>query len=334
LTEPNRLATMAPDRDRGAVERRRVGTTDLQLSVVGLGGAWLGHDSSDPSEVSRASAVLRAAHETGVNWVDTSENYFDTGNESVIGVGLREMPASFLVCSKVAPGAHRSGGGSGFRPAQVRRACEMSLRRLGRDRLDLYLLHWPDESGVPLEDTWGAMAALVTDGLVRTIGLSNYDREDISRCHQQRPVDVIQTGLNLLDYLDDRAMISWCGEQGIAVTIFDALASGILTDTPFEQARARWVGTPWEDWRLFSSENADRTGQVVDGLHEIARQIDATTAQAAIAWVLRQPGVTSALAGTRSPDRARDNGRAADVALPDAALQAIDDLIPLGPAAG
>jgi aryl-alcohol dehydrogenase-like predicted oxidoreductase len=76
----------------------------MQLSVVGLGGAWLGHDVNDTSEVSRATAVLRAVAETGVNWVDTSENYFDTGNEAVIGAALREMPDSFLVCSKVAPG--------------------------------------------------------------------------------------------------------------------------------------------------------------------------------------------------------------------------------------
>jgi aryl-alcohol dehydrogenase-like predicted oxidoreductase len=85
------------------MERRPVGTTDVQLSVVGLGGAWVGHDASDASEVSRATAILHAVDETGVNWVDTSENYFDTGNESVIGIALREMPDSFLVCSKVAP---------------------------------------------------------------------------------------------------------------------------------------------------------------------------------------------------------------------------------------
>jgi aryl-alcohol dehydrogenase-like predicted oxidoreductase len=318
------------------MEQRRVGTTDLRLSVVGLGGAWLGHDVGDASEVARATAVLRAVDETGVNWVDTSENYFDTGNESVIGIALREMPDSFLVCSKVAPGALRSGGGSGFRPEQVRRACEMSLARLGRDHLDVYLLHWPDESGVPLADTWGAMDALVTDGLVRTIGLSNYEPEDVSSCHQQRPVDVIQTGLSLLDYLDDRDMIGWCAEQGIAATIYEPLASGILTDRPLEQVRERWVGTPWEDSeffrRLLSLENADRTAQVVDGLRAIAQQVGATVAQVAIAWVLRQPGVTSAIAGSGDPGRAAGNARAADVGIPEALLQAVEDLIPLGPA--
>ena len=195
------------------MQKRQVGTTDVELSVIGLGGAWLGQDPDDAVEVARASAVIRAVDECGVNWVDTSENYFDTGNEAVIGPALRSMPDTFLVCSKVAPGALRSGGASGFRPEQVRRACEDSLRRLGRDHLDVYLLHWPDDTGVPLTDTWGAMTGLVDDGLVRSIGLSNYSQDDIARCHQQRPVDSIQTGLSVIDYLEDRDMIAWCGEQ-------------------------------------------------------------------------------------------------------------------------
>jgi aryl-alcohol dehydrogenase-like predicted oxidoreductase len=211
------------------MDHRRVGGSDLMLSAIGLGGAWLGHDVGDSAEVRRAAQVLDAAASAGTNWVDTSENYFDTGNESVIGAALSEIPDAFLVCTKAAPGALYSGRGSGFRPEQIRSACHGSLKRLGRDHLDMYLLHWPDETGVPLEDTWGAMGALVEDGLVRTIGLSNYEREDIASCHAQRPVDVVQTGLSVIDYLDDRDLIAWCGEQGIGVTVYDPLASGLLT---------------------------------------------------------------------------------------------------------
>jgi aryl-alcohol dehydrogenase-like predicted oxidoreductase len=301
---------------------------------VGLGGAWVGHDPFDPSEVARAASVLHAALDVGVNWVDTSENYFDTGNEAVIGKALREMPETFLVCSKAAPGAVMSGGGSGFRPEQIRRACERSLQRLGRDHLDLYLLHWPDETGVPLADTWGAMAALVDDGLVRCVGLSNYEREDIARCHAERPVDVVQTGLSLLDYLDDRSLIAWCGEQGIAVTAYEPLAGGILTNRPFEDARARWVGTPWEDSeyfrRFFSSDNAGRTKQVVDAVRTVADDLGATVAQVAIAWVLRQPGVTSAIPGSGNADRFRENARGAEVELSVADIHTLDLLVSTG----
>jgi aryl-alcohol dehydrogenase-like predicted oxidoreductase len=197
------------------------------------------------------------------------------------------------------------------------------------------LLHWPDESDVPLEETWGAMAGLVSDGLVRSIGLSNYERDDIGRCHEQRAVDVIQTGLSLLDYLDDRRLIAWCGEQDIAVTIYDPLAGGLLTDRPFEQVREQWVGTAWEDSgffrRLLTLDKAERTKRVVDELRQVAAELGSSTAQVAIAWLLRQPGVTSPIPGTSNPDRARDNAHAGNLELPDSAARAIEELIPLGP---
>src|SRR5262249_43574128 len=159
--------------------------------------------------------------------------------------------------------------------------------------------------------------ALVDDGWVRTIGLSNYDQEDIARCHQQRPVDVVQDGLSLIDYLDSRDTIAWCGRQGIAVTIYEPLANGVLTDTPFEQVRARWVGSAWDNItvypELLCAENAELAGQVVSGLRRIADRIGATVAQVALAWVLSQPGVASAIAGSSSPERARSNAGAGEV---------------------
>jgi aryl-alcohol dehydrogenase-like predicted oxidoreductase len=280
-------------------------------------------------------AVLEAAAEAGLTWVDSSENYFDTGNEELLGAALREVHGGIQVCSKVAP-AKASGGGSGFRPEQVANACRASLVRLGVEVLDVYLLHWPDESGVPLSDTWGAMAALVDDGLVRAVGLSNYGRDEIAACHAQRCVDVIQTGLSVVDYLEDRDLIAWCGQQGIIVTIYEPLAGGVLTDTPFDQVRDKYVGTPWEDSgyfrRMFGPETAPRTKQVVDGLKEIAAQLHISVALLALGWVLRQPGVASAIAGSGSPERVRANAAAARLQLPEDALRAVDDLVPRGPA--
>jgi aryl-alcohol dehydrogenase-like predicted oxidoreductase len=319
------------------VEQRGIGGSDVYLSVVGLGGAWLGDDPEDASEVSRAREVVQAAAEAGMNWLDTSENYFDSRNEAVIGLILGQFsPESFRVCTKLAPGAAISGGGSGFRPEQVRRGCHESLRRLGRDRLDAYLLHWPDEGGVPLEETWGAMASLVDDGLVGAIGLSNYSQEDIASCHAQRRVDLIQTGLSLLDYLDDRDLIAWCGVNEIAVTIYEPVCNGILTDTPFDQVRARWVGSPWEDTslfrRLFSPASGIRAEAVVEGLRHLAQETGATPAQLAIAWVLRQPGVTSAIAGSSSLLHTQENAAAGELSMDDATLEAMERLVPLGPA--
>ncbi len=314
----------------------RVGASGASLSAIGLGGVPLGSDPSSASQVSRATAALQAAAEAGTNWVDSSENYFDTGNEALLGAALRDVRGAIQVCSKVAPGGKASGGGSGFRPEQVRSACQASLTRLGIEVLDVYLLHWPDDTGVPLADTWGAMTALVDDGLVRAIGLSNYGRDDIAACHAQREVEVIQTGLSVVDYLEERDLIAWCGQQGMTVTIYEPLAGGVLTDTPFDQVRAKYVGTPWEDsgyFRLmFGPDTGPRTQTVVDGLREIAAPLGISVSLLSLGWVLRQPGVASAIVGSSNPERVRANASAVDLQLPETALSAVNDLIPLGPA--
>src|SRR4051794_29357611 len=314
-----------------AMEMRSVGQTDVRISRMGLGGYELGPEPDERPDAARAVTVIRAGIDQGVNWLDTSENYLAGTNESLIGEALASLPRDFLVCSKVAPYAALTGGASGFQPAQVHAACRDSLRRLRRDHLDIYLLHYPDDSGVPLEDTWGAMAELADTGLVRAIGMSNYTLEEVQRCDAQRRVDAVQTGLSMLDYLGDRDMVRRCGELGIAVTIYEPVAGGLLTDLTFEQVRARWSG--WEEsaffQRMFSPANAERTRAVTDALRAIAARLDATVAQAAIAWVLAQPGVTAAIAGSRSATHTADNSGATSLDVSDVMteLDALTELV-------
>src|SRR5438128_807441 len=162
-------------------------------------------------------------------------------------------------------------------------------------------LHWPDRTGVPLEETWGAMAELVDTGLVRAIGMSNYEIADIERCHEQRNVDVVQDGLSLIDYLDARASIARCGQLGIGVTIFEPLAGGVLTGKTQEDVLAVWSAWVEEPFykRLVAPGKVERSFAVADGIRPIAERLDATIAQVAIAWLLHQPGVTAAIAGSR-----------------------------------
>jgi myo-inositol catabolism protein IolS len=162
-------------------------------------------------------------------------------------------------------------------------------------------------------------AELADDGLVRAIGLSNYDLEDVERCHAERPVDAVQVGLTLIDYLDDRAAIARCGELGIAVTIYEPLASGILSDKTPDQVLAYWTG-PWVEEafykRLLSPGLAERSFAVAGGLRSIAQRLGATVAQVAIAWVLHQPGVTAAIAGSGDGGHMQENAGAVDLDLP------------------
>ena len=124
------------------------------------------------SETSVIDAI-RAAPDAGIGWIDTAEVYGDGESERLVGKAIGDRRDAVTIASKVAP----SPEGSGFRPEQVRAACDGSLGRLGTDRIDLYQLHWPDETGVPVEDTWGAMVELVDAGKVLAIGVSNFDRD-------------------------------------------------------------------------------------------------------------------------------------------------------------
>jgi aryl-alcohol dehydrogenase-like predicted oxidoreductase len=311
---------------------RQLGSSGVSVSVIGLGGVEFGPENDDKPDPAAAARVIDKAAEHGINWIDTSENYYDTRNEALIGAALAEVRAEVLVATKVAPGAAGSGTGSGFRPEQVRMACESSLNRLGRDHIDVYFLHWPDDTGVPLAETWGAMAELVDAGLVRAIGMSNYDIADIERCNTARPVDVVQDGLSLVDHLDNRSLVRRCGELGVGVTIYEPLASGVLGGKTVDEVRAVWA--EWADMafyqRLLVPGRAERSWAVVDGLRAIGEKTGATVAQLAIAWVLHQQGVDAAIAGSRSGGHIQENSGAADLDL-SAALDEIEQLIALGP---
>lgn len=318
------------------MRRVPVGSSGVEISRLGQGGYELGPEPHETPDVARAVQVIRAAIDGGINWLDTSENYLATHNEEVIGAALTRVGNDeLLIASKVAPGAGVTGGGSGFRREQVHAACRGSLERLGRDHLDLYFLHWPDDTGVPLEETWGAMAELVESGLVRAIGMSNYSLEEVAHCHAQRRVDAVQIGLSLIDYLENRSDITAWGDDGIAVTIFEPLGSGILTGRTIEQVRAIWTG-PWVESpfykRLLGPGNGEKSFAVADALRPIAQRLHATVAQVAIAWVLHQPGVSAAIAGSRSDRHTHENAVAAGLDLPDDVLKELDGLVPLGPA--
>ena len=320
------------------METKEVGTTGVHVSVVGLGG----YEFEDDPGWAGARDVVEAALGGGINWIDTAETYFDGKSELTIGAALRDVGAGLLLSSKVAPSTRTEiapvAGGTGFRPEQIREACQGSLARLGVDHLDMYLLHWPDDD-VRLEDTWTAMRGLVDDGIVRLVGLSNFDRDQIERCLAVGPVDVIQDGLSLIDYLEHRELFRWCEERGIAVVTYEPLGNGMLTGAISSPADfARVVGEDYEEWpfwkRLFAPGKFERSQALVDGTRAMAEDIGCTLAQLALAWNIRQSGVTATLAGSRNPAHVRENAEAASIELTDVRLAELDALIPLGPAFG
>ena len=305
----------------GAVRTRRLGTGGPELSVVGFGAWEAGGDDWGPND-SEATVIdaIRAGIDAGMSWIDTAEVYGDGISETLVGRAMGSVGGDVTLATKVAPAPD----GSGFRPERVREACEGSLRRLGIEAIDLYQLHWPDGTGIPVEDTWGAMSGLLEAGKVRAIGVSNFDRPLIERCLAIRHVDSLQQEFSLLRP-DDRELIRWCGETGIGVLSYSPLGAGLLTG-----AIGRIELEQIDDWRaadgLTSGGHAQRALAIVDAMRPIADRVGASVPQLSLAWNLAQPGVTSAIAGSRSAGHTRDNAGAGDVDLDPESLAELDAL--------
>jgi aryl-alcohol dehydrogenase-like predicted oxidoreductase len=305
------------------MRRRRLGEKGPDISVIGYGAWEAGGTAWGPNESEDVVIeAIRAALDAGIDWIDTAEVYGDGVSERLVGRAVSGRRDDLTIASKVAPTPE----GSGFRPEQVAAACDGSLRRLGTDRIDLYQLHWPDETGVPLEDTWGAMMELQDAGKVRFIGVSNFDREEIERCLRIRHVDSLQPEFSMLER-KHAELIRWCGDEGVGVVSYGPLAFGLLTGAVTVDSTF-----PEGDWRA-KPENGDRFGDlegslaIVERLRPVAERVGCALSQLALAWNVHQAGVTAAIAGSRNPSHVRSNAAAGDQELDDATLEELHLLL-------
>ena len=299
---------------------RRLGAAGPRISVIGYG-AWEagGTDWGPNASEDAVIDAMRAALDAGIDWIDTAEVYGRGVSETLVGRAVAGRRDDVLIASKVAPAPE----GSGFRPEEIRAACTASLRRLGTDRIDLYQLHWPDETGIPLEETWGAVVDLLESGDIRYAGLSNFDRGQIERCLAIRHVDSLQPEFSMLAR-EEQGLIRWCGEAGVGVISYSPLGAGLLTG-------AIGPGATFSDWRAEATEGflSDLEGSlaVVARLRPVAARLGCPLSQLALAWNVAQAGVTAAIAGSRDPEHVRSNAAAGDLELDDATLREVEALL-------
>jgi aryl-alcohol dehydrogenase-like predicted oxidoreductase len=265
---------------------------------------------------------MRYALELGVNWIDTAAVYGLGHSEEVVGRLLRELPSSQLpfvftkcglVWDKLNPMAEPK---RVLSPESIRSECEASLRRLGVERIDLYQFHWPDETGVPVEESWGAMARLVEEGKVRLAGVSNFSVDLLERCEKIRHVDSLQPPFSLIRRDAATSEISWCAAHGTGVICYSPMQSGLLTDS-FDYKRFDRFAP--DDWRRHAAEfqepNLTRNLRLRDALRPVAMRHGTTVSAIAVAWTLAWPGVTGAIVGARSPEQVDGWVEAAEVKL-------------------
>jgi aryl-alcohol dehydrogenase-like predicted oxidoreductase len=292
---------------------RPLGTSGLEISVVGLGAWAMGgsgwRNTRGAQDDADSHAVIRHAIDSGVNWIDTAAVYGLGHAEEVVAEALADVPASrrpliftkggltWSVEDPMAPQVFDS------RPQTIRRECEASLRRLRADHIDLYQLHWPDEIGTPVEDSWGEMARLADEGKVRAIGMSNYGVELLERCERVRHVDSVQSQFNMIRREAASDIIPWCETHGTGTINYRPMMIGLLTD---EFTRDR-IDRSRQDWRDqfpdFEEPRLSRNIALRDALRPIAQRHGATIVAIAVAWAVAWPGVTGAIAGARTPEQ-------------------------------
>lgn len=309
------------------MKMERLGSQGPAISAVGFGSWEAGGQAWGPEvPEERTIEAIRTGINSGMNWIDTAEVYGGGRSEELVGKAI--AGPDVMVFTKVAA----KGAGSGYHPAGVRKGAEASLRRLGREVIDLYQIHWPS-SKVPLEETWGAMAQLVDDGLVRYIGVSNFDRKRIETCEAIRHVDSLQPHFSMLhqDGRDD--LFAFCESNGTGIIAYGPLAYGLLTG-----AFTKKTTFTEDDWRggghgmsyydeLFAPGKFEVNVERSDSLKPVAERLSVTLPQLALAWVFHQKGVTGAIAGSRSPEHVKDNAGAGSITLSGSDLQEIDSIL-------
>jgi aryl-alcohol dehydrogenase-like predicted oxidoreductase len=290
---------------------RPLGTSGLEITTVGFG-AWAAGGGGwafgwGPQDDEESLDAMRRAVALGVNWIDTAAVYGLGHSEELVGRLLRDLPAGErpLVFTKGGlvwnERDRMAAPVQTLAPESLRREVEASLRRLGVERIDLYQFHWPDAVGIPVEDSWAALARLVDEGKVRAAGVSNFDVALLERCEAIRHVDSLQPPFSLIRREAAAAEIPWCAEHGTGVICYSPMQSGLLTDR-FDASRVE--GLADDDWRRRSPEfrrpRLDRNLALRDALRPIARRHATTVSAVSVAWTLAWPGVSGAIVGARS----------------------------------
>jgi aryl-alcohol dehydrogenase-like predicted oxidoreductase len=290
-----------------------LGRSGFAITRVGFG-AWAAGGGGwafgwGPQDDRDSIAAMRRALDHGVNWIDTAAVYGLGHSEEVVGRLLRELgssrrPLVFTKCGLIWDAADpMATARRDLRPASIRRECEDSLRRLGIETIDLYQFHWPDDTGTPIEESWGAMLRLVDEGKIRLPGVSNFDTGLLDRCEAVGHVESLQPPFSAIRRDAAAGELPWCAGHATGVICYSPMQAGLLTDT-FSADRMRTLAP--DDWRRtyaveFREPHLGRNLALRDALRPIAARHGTTVAAVAVAWTLAWPAVTGAIVGARTP---------------------------------
>ena len=314
-----------------SIQTRQIGS--LTVSALGLGCMGMSEFYGTPDEQSGIDTIHRAL-DLGVTFLDTADMYGPFTNEQLVGRAIKDRRDEVQLATKFGNERNPDGSWVGIngRPDYVRSACDASLQRLGVDHLDLYYQHRVDRT-VPIEETVGAMAELVTQGKVRFLGLSEAAATTIRRAHAVHPIAALQTEYSLWMRDVEDEILPTCRELGIGFVPYSPLGRGFLTGR-----FTRFEDLPADDFRRrqprFQGENFQKNLDLVRHVEDVASRKGCTPAQLALAWLLHQGDDIVPIPGTTRVANLEDNIGALGVTLTPRDLERIDAVFPKGVAAG
>ena len=293
------------------MERVQLGSSGLEVSKLCLG-AWNmgGQKGWGPESEDAAVALIHHVLDSGCNFIDTARGYGRGRSEEIVGKGIEGRRDQVVIATKMLQCA----------PDQVTANIEASLTCLDTDYIDLYICHWPVPS-LPLEPFFEEMVRQREAGKIRAIGVSNFNRQQMETAAKFGVVSLQPPFSILWRVADD--VLDFCRGNGVAVTPYSPLAQGLLTGR-YTRESARSPGGPRDSNVLFSEDVLPDSLKVAAEVDRIADRMGCTSAQVALAWVLRTPGITCALVGASRPSQWDENAGALDLALSEDDYRSLD----------
>ncbi len=308
------------------MDYRRLGKSELNVSVIGLGTWAIGGKFWGHTDEAAAIAAIQKAIDSGINLIDTAPIYGEGHSEEMVGKAVKGHRHQVVIATKC--GARFKGPDlvNDLTPKSIRKEVEVSLKLLGTDVIDLYQCHFPDPN-TPIEETMAEMAKMKAEGKIRAIGVSNFDAALLTKAQKVAQIASNQVGYSMLNRGIENELIPFCLEQDIGILAYGPMGGGILTGKykqkpKFEGGDARtWFYNFYEE-PLWSKVQA-----LLKELEKIAARHGKPVSQVAVNWVRQQPGIASALVGARSPQQAEANAAAGNWQLSAEDLSGINKIV-------
>lgn len=318
-------------------EVRSLGSSDLRLSPIGFGAWAIGGGNWEfawgPQDDNESIAAIHRALDLGVNWIDTAAIYGLGHSEEVVAKALqttRHKPYVFTKCSMRwhdNRSIYRS-----LKAESLEEELHSSLRRLGRDTIDLYQIHWPNPED-EIEEGWSTLAKFKEQGKVRYIGVSNFNVEQMKKAQEIAPITSLQPPFSMLRRAIEQEVLPFAQRNNIGVINYSPMLSGMLTG---KMTRERITAMPQDDWRKrsveFNEPRLSRNLRLVELLREIGDAHDVQPGVVAVAWTLHHPAITAAIVGGRSPQQVEGVAPALHFRLTNEEYEKINGFLEANPA--